>query len=417
MTKKILVKGPLMSRSGYGEQSRFALRALRARPELFDIFIINIPWGKTGQITEETEEKNFINWSMMETAEYLKTGGTFDISLQITVPNEFEKIAPVNIGYTAGIETTKVAPQWIQKINEAVDKVITISTHSKKVLETTTYDVKDQNGNEHPGWGVQVPIEAVNYPVRLYEPEEVNVNFETENNFLVVSQWGPRKNVDNTIKWFVEKFQHDETVGLVLKTNVVSDSIIDREHTSLRVKALLDSLGDRQCKVYLIHGELSPGNLTWLYQHPTMKALINIAHGEGYGLPLFEAAYNGLPLVTVTWSGQLDFITKPNKKGKAVPRVARVDYDIQRVQPDAVWPGVIQEDAMWAYARESSFKKMLGEVLEKEVHYQKEASALQTHILKTFQAEKMYEQFVSHIYNPTPEDLDWEAQMDEIQIL
>ena len=36
-------------------------------------------------------------------------GGQFDISVQVTIPNEWKNIAPLNIGYTAGIETTKVA--------------------------------------------------------------------------------------------------------------------------------------------------------------------------------------------------------------------------------------------------------------------------------------------------------------------
>ncbi len=382
MTKKILLKGPLLSRSGYGEQSRFALRSLRSRPELFDIYIINIPWGNTGQIAGNSEEKRFINFCAMKAAQHVQAGGTFDISVQVTIPNEFEKIAPVNIGYTAGIETTKIAPVWIQKINEMVDKVIVVSNHSKKVLEQTTYDVKDQHGNDIPGWGVQVPVESVNYPVRASEAEEIELNLETDNNFLVISQWGPRKNLENTIKWFVEKFKDDDTVGLVLKTNVARDSITDREFTVKRLEQFLNTVPDRKCKVYLVHGDLTPGQLTTLYTHPTMKALINIGHGEGYGLPLFEAAYNGLPLITTTWSGQLDFITKPNKKGKNVPRVAAVDYDIKPVQKEAVWPGVVQEDSMWAFARESSYKRVLGEVLEKEVHYTKEAETLKNHILE-----------------------------------
>ena len=37
MKKKIFVKGPVLSQSGYGEQSRFALRALKSREDLFDI--------------------------------------------------------------------------------------------------------------------------------------------------------------------------------------------------------------------------------------------------------------------------------------------------------------------------------------------------------------------------------------------
>ena len=143
----------------------------------------------------------------MQTGEYIQQGGQFDVSLQITVPNEFEKMAPVNIGYTAGIETTKVSPEWIQKSNEVVDKIITISSHSKKVFEDTKYDITDNLGNPIKGWGLTVPVDYVSYPVRHNEPEEFELNLETENNFVLVSQWGPRKNVDNTLTWFVENYR------------------------------------------------------------------------------------------------------------------------------------------------------------------------------------------------------------------
>tara|TARA_R110000796_G_scaffold19255_1_gene57839 strand:- start:589 stop:1827 length:1239 start_codon:yes stop_codon:yes gene_type:complete len=403
MLKKILIKGPVLSRSGYGEQSRFALRALRSRADLFDIYIINIPWGQTGQMTGDTEEIQFISSHCERTARYIREKGQFDISLQITVPNEFQKIAPVNIGYTAGIETTKVSPEWIQKSNECTDRVIVVSNHSKRVFEQTTYDMKDQNGNEHKNWGLSVPVEVVNYPVRNHEPEEIDISFRTDKNFLVVSQWGPRKNLDNTIKWFVETFKDDKEVGLVVKTNLASDSVMDRDATSRRLEALLKSCGERKCSVYLIHGEVPPGALTWLYRHPTMKALINIGHGEGYGLPLFEAAYNGLPLITTTWSGQMDFICKPNKKGKQVPRVIRVDYDINQVQPQAAWPGIIQADSKWAFAKESSFKTALKECLEKETHYRQAALGLQNHILENFTEEKIYSDFVDSVWDGNAE--------------
>ena len=38
MKKKIFVRGPVLSQSGYGEQSRFALRALRSREDLIYIY-------------------------------------------------------------------------------------------------------------------------------------------------------------------------------------------------------------------------------------------------------------------------------------------------------------------------------------------------------------------------------------------
>tara|TARA_A100001515_G_scaffold144906_2_gene150682 strand:- start:2147 stop:4174 length:2028 start_codon:yes stop_codon:yes gene_type:complete len=394
---KVLIKGPILSRSGYGEQARFAMRSLRSRTDLFDVYMVNIPWGHTGQISNLDEETSFIHQTLFKTQQYAEQGGQFDVSLQVTVPNEFEKIAPINIGYTAGIETTKVSPQWIAKSNETVDKIIVVSNHSKKVFEQTKYDVKDEHGNNHSGWGLQKPVEVVNYPVRLHDPEEVNIEFRTSKNFLTVSQWGPRKNLENTIKWFVEAFADDEDAGLVVKTNTASDSIIDREVTQGRLEALLNTCGPRKCSVYLIHGEMSPGHLAWLYEHPTMKAMINIGHGEGYGLPLFEAAYHGLPLITTTWSGQMDFICKPNKKGKNYPRVLRVDYDLKEVQKHAVWDGVIQKDSMWAFPKEKSYKNALKEALEKETHWRKEAAVLKNHIRENFTEESLYGQFIDSL--------------------
>ena len=416
MLKKILIKGPVLSRSGYGEQSRFALRALRTRPDLFDIYILNTSWGSTGQVSDISEETSFIHDALLKTQAYAQAGGQFDISLQVTIPNEFQKIAPVNIGFTAGIETTKVAAEWIQKSNEMVDKVIVVSNHSRKVFEQTKYDVKDQHGNKIPNWGVQVPVKTVNYAVRKYVPEEQNLEFKTDKNFLVVSQWGPRKNLDNTIKWFVEKFKDKKDVGLIVKTNMASDSVMDRENTQRRLEGLLNSLGPRSCTVYLLHGEVSPSALAWLYEHPTMKALINIGHGEGFGLPLFEAACHGLPIITTPWSGQSDFISKPDNKGKLVPRIIKVDYDIEQIQPEVVWPGVLVADSKWAYPKERSYKRALEDCLSKEKHWKKEAKTLQNYVLDKFAAEKQYELFVEEVKSNLTfaGDPGWLTELDDI---
>jgi glycosyltransferase involved in cell wall biosynthesis len=51
-----------------------------------------------------------------------------------------------------------------------------------------------------------------------------------------------------------------------------------------------------------------------LYQHHSVKAFINLAHGEGFGLPMFEAAYHKVPVVAMGWSGQVDFLYAPEKR-------------------------------------------------------------------------------------------------------
>ncbi len=61
MKKKILVRAPVLSQSGYGEQSRFALRALKSREDLFEIFILPIRWGHTGWVWEDNELRRWMD--------------------------------------------------------------------------------------------------------------------------------------------------------------------------------------------------------------------------------------------------------------------------------------------------------------------------------------------------------------------
>ena len=80
MIKKVLLKGPLLTRSGYGEQARFALRSLRSRPDLFEVFIQPLEWGKTSWTNEISSERDWIDQTIEKTIGYVQQGGQFDIS-------------------------------------------------------------------------------------------------------------------------------------------------------------------------------------------------------------------------------------------------------------------------------------------------------------------------------------------------
>ena len=299
MKKKVLVKGPMLSQSGYGEQTRHALRALRSREDLFEIYTLPINWGQTGWIWEENEFRDWLDDRITQTQIHLSQQTIKpDISLQVTIPNEFEKIAPINIGYTAGIETNRCSPQWLPKCNE-MDKVLVVSNHAKtSIVDTIATARNTQTGQEVP-YRCETPVEVVWETTPRHEPEEINgFELQFDNNFLVVSQMGPRKNFENTIRWFVEEFI-DQEVGLVVKTNIKSNSSIDLLRTENTLKSMLSNYPDRKCKVYLLHGDLKSSQMTWLYQHPKICSLINISHGEGFGLPMYEAAREALPVITV----------------------------------------------------------------------------------------------------------------------
>ena len=393
MRKKILLKGPLLTRSGYGEQSRFALRSLRSREDLFDIFIQPLQWGHTSWINIENDERRWIDQTIEKTIGYTQQGGQFDIALQITIPNEWERLAPVNIGYTAGIETTKVAPEWLIKGNE-VDNIIVVSTHSKQVYENTTYEAVHEQTKEEVQLSLNKSIDVVNYPVKTFSTlPEIDLDYSF--NFLAVAQFGPRKNIPNTVKWFVEEFK-DEEVGLVLKTNIAKNCLMDREKLFTDMKNFMSQLGEHKCKVYLLHGDMTDEEMHALYKHSKIDALVALPHGEGFGLPIFEAAYSGLPVVATGWSGQLDFLV--DEKGKE--HFYNVSFDVQPVQEEVVWEAVIMKDSMWAYPREQSAKEKMREcylqLTEGTGTDATESYAKELH--ERFSEEKMYSKFCDILF-------------------
>lgn len=397
MKKKILVSAPVLTASGYGEQARFALRALRSREELFDVYIIATPWGNCGWIHEDTEERMWIDSMIMKNIQYSQACNghpQYDMTLQISIPNEWKKVAPINIGYTAGIETNKISPHWIQPSNQ-MDKIIVVSNFAKKGFENGVYTAQDQaTGQQIPNFRTTTPIEVVNYPVRKSNPTEIDLQLTTDFNFLVIAQGGPRKNLVNTIKWFVEEFKNDANVGLICKTHLGGASQIDREAIAKNLNAILNDHKERKCKVYLLHGDMNEQEMAGLYTHPKVKALVSLSHGEGFGLPIFEAAYWGLPVVTTEWSGPTDFMYCPNKEGKIKPHFARVEFTLQPVQPEAVWGGVIEKDTLWAFPVENSAKTQMREVYKNHDRFRGQAKRLASHIEQEFEESKMNQRFI-----------------------
>jgi len=406
------LRGPLLTRSGYGEQARFALRSLRSQPEACEVFIQPTGWGKTSWVNIQDEERLWIDQTIEKTIAYIQQGGQFDISVQVTIPNEFEKVAPINIGYTAGIETTRVAHEWLLKANETVDKIIVVSNHSKNVLENTEYVGRDERTNQEVRLTLAKPIYAVNYPVKKYENlPELELDLKHDTNFLAVAQFGPRKNVPNTVKWFMEEFKDDD-VGLVLKTNIAKNCLMDREKIHNDLKQFLSSYKDHKCKVYVIHGNMTDEELHALYVHPKIKAFLTLAHGEGFGLPIFEAAYSGLPVVSPGWSGQMDFLC--DTEGKE--HFYNVPFDLQRVQPEVVWPGVIVADSMWAYAREEGTKSKMRQCYDDIVEnsgYVAASCEYASELMERFEESKMYEQFASLVL-PLDEMKEEAQEIDDL---
>tara|TARA_R100000900_G_scaffold133531_1_gene110292 strand:+ start:3807 stop:5087 length:1281 start_codon:yes stop_codon:yes gene_type:complete len=423
MKKKILVRGPALSQTGYGEQCRFALRALRSKEELFDVYLINIPWGGTNWIFEDSEERRWLDELIIKTKPLLAEqkrnprSPIFDLSLQVTIPNELQAMAAENILYTAGIETDKACGEWIAKCHQFANKILVISEHAKAGLQTPI-KAQDPDGNELD-FILEKPIKVVHYPVKHIETKELDLNLETDFNFLAMSQWGPRKNLPDTIAWFCQEFQSDENVGLVVKTFAKGNSQIDKSYMSNVLKEITNNFPNKKCKVHLLHGYMNEQELHSLYVHPKIKAMINFGHGEGFGLPLFEAAYSGLPVITHDFGGQKDFLYAPKKtkKGgeKLRPHFSKINYDLKPVQKEVLWKGVIEPDMLWAFPNESSCRSAMREAVKNYSLLQGEAKRLKTWLEKEFDEEKKYNAFIDAIIDCDPKELnDWLSSLDEM---
>jgi len=391
--KKILINAPLLSASGYGEMSRFAVDVLKDHQDKFDIYVNVLNWGQTGWLFEEDEAYKFIHQLRIKTEQYSQASGgkpQFDMSLQITIPNEWKRMAPINIGYTAGIETTTISPAWYEP-SQQMDRIVTISNFSRDVFLNTIF--QDQNGNQ---LRVTTPIDVVHFPYREGSTSPLDLELPAQFNFLTVNQWGPRKNMEQLISAFVDEFRNED-VGLVIKTNQANDSHIDRLRVEEALSQILASKGEKKCRVHLIHGRLTDEEMDGLYRHSKIKAFVTATHGEGFGMPIFEAVNAALPVVATDWSGHLDFLSIDDKK-----MFAKVDYEIKQIHPSHVWKGVMEENTGWAYPNNNSLRAKMREVYKDHGRFKSWANKLAEHNKEKFKKQLIYDMFIKKMEPEAP---------------
>ena len=130
-----------------------------------------------------------------------------------------------------------------------------------------------------------------------------------------------------------------------------------------------------------------------------------------------------MPVIAPDWSGHVDFLHKKtkDKKGKTKNKAmfAKIEYSLAPVQKEAVWDGVIQEDSMWCFADQGSFKIKMREVYKDHGRFKKQAKTLQKYLLKNLSKENQYKQVCSLIegFLPSREEKEWVTMLDEIEIL
>jgi hypothetical protein len=407
----LLLMAPVQTVSGYGARSRDLANAL-IDMDKFDIKIWGTRWGNTpmNALKPEIEKhKAILDRMLLEP----KMNAQPEVFVQVTVPNEFQKIGKYNIGVTAGIETTVASAPWIEGCNR-MDLILISSEFSKKVFQDSVWTQYDQNTNQPIGdLKLEKPIEVLLEGVDLnkyFKTDKIEKTIEEELLaipesfcYLFVGHWlngefgHDRKNVAVLIRSFLEAFKGKSSQSrpaLILKTSHADFSPIDKENLVNKIKAIYEQTpGTNLPNVYIIHGELTDEEMNSLYNHPKIKAHVTYTKGEGFGRPLAEASLSQKPIIATNWSGHIDFL----KHAILLPGA------LNNVHPSAAWQDVILQESKWFDVDLGYGTSMLRHVFDTYKDHQIMAKSQATFVRKNYSFENMFNKLKEHIEKYVPE--------------
>ena len=400
MKKLMLICAPVTSRSGYGSHARDLVQSF-IKHNKYDIKILDVPWGDCPRnVLDKNNKNDKLIFDCLLTEN--KTDKQPDVFVDIRIPNEFQQWGKINIGITAGIETTAVSNSWIEGCNK-MDLIIVPSEHSKKGFVDALYEKLQQlpNGEKQKVGELKLekPMEVLfeGADEDIYKPIE-NASLDLVDDikedfcFLHVGQWTKggfgedRKDIYKTIKIFYEAFANKkEQPALILKTSGATYSIMDREDCLNKIKQV-KAMFPKDWKlpnVYLLHGSLSDKDMNKLYNHLKVKAFVSFTHGEGFGRPLLEATMTGLPVITSGWSGQCDFLSQDDS--------ILLGGNLVKVPDSQIWQDIIIKDSQWFNVNEQQAYKALNHVFKNIDNVKESANNLMKINRGKFTLNKMVE--------------------------
>ena len=381
----VVLRAPLLSISGYGVHCRQVFKWLESRKDV-NVFTQVVQWGNTSWMIDPDEKNGLIKRIISCSQDYPHQ---FDVSFQVQLPDEWDpRLATKNIGISAFVESDKCNPTWIEATNK-MDAVIIPSNHIQQTILNTG--------------SVSTPLFVI--PEWYHEEidndsiEELDIDFETNFNFLSVAQFTghdpetDRKNLYYTVKWFCEAFRDDPDTGLIIKTNHGRGTKIDRQITKNKIRALVGEVRHGKFpKIHVLHGNLTADEIVSLYRHPKIKCLLSLTRGEGFGLPLLEAAASSLPVMTTNWSAHLDFLNH----GKFIP----IDFSLVPIPQSKIDNRIFLSGMKWANPLEQDFKKKVVKLRNKYNMPKQWAKDLSLQVKSKFSADSiipMYDEMLDKV--------------------
>lgn len=371
--KKVLVRAPLLTNSGYGVHSRqiFSWLLSESKKRNFEIDVECLNWGNCSWIVDETKEQGLVGEIMQRSK---KLTPPYDVTFQVQLPDEWNsELGKLNVGITAAVESDKCNTTWIECCNK-MDHIIVPSTFTKNVLKRSGILTKK----------IDVVPEWYHNTIDLESVEDIELTVNTSFNFLTIGMLThvdpsqDRKNLANTISYICEKFKDNKDIGIVVKTCMGKTSSHDRKQTKEFISQLVKNARGNSSypKIYLLHGNMTKEELASLYKHKNINCYASLTRAEGYGLPLVEAAAAGLPVIVTNYSGHLEFL-------KGQPFLP-VNYSMIDIPEKKIDDRIFVKDTRWAEPSKESYFTKLDDVYYNYEYHKDNALKISEHIKENF---------------------------------
>ncbi len=284
--------GPVFDGSGYAEAARNYVLSLYKKG--YPVTLSPISFEKTRP--ELGENGKILQSLVKNNVEYDKVivHSTPDLWARWT---EFERNKYI-IGYTVW-ETSKLDSRWITACNK-VNEVWVPCDWNMQVFRDSK---------------VTVPLHKIPHAIdvpNLNGLHNLNLQDVSPNTYVFYSifQWQERKNPYGLLSAYNAAFSGVEDVVLVIKTynRDQADDLDEIRNLILNFRKYIHL--DHYPKIMLIVENMSKESILDLHRRGDCFLLLQ--RSEGWGLPHFEAAAVGKPVITPGYGGQLDFLNKEN---------------------------------------------------------------------------------------------------------
>jgi len=259
-----------------------------------------------------------------------------DVNPDITIRNMYPpRVNDANGGLnfqSFGWEETIIPEEYIDNFNRYIDGIGTMSSFVTNTLKEC---------------GLKIPVKTmgigVELPLNYEEIKPYKLKTNKKNKFLHISSCFPRKGVDILLNAYYSTFTSNDDVCLIIKTFPNPHNNVENMIKELNTKY------ENSPEVEFINCDLPETKLYSLYK--VADCYVQVARGEGFGLPVAEAMLAKLPVIVSPNTGMSDFCNEDT--------ALLVDYIMEEAKTH-----LTSKESLWAKPNE----KTLSELMKKFIY-------------------------------------------------